>query len=57
MLTPQVRELIMQRAQEHVIKQVARKAGMMTLRESGIELVFNGITTLEEILRVTAPDE
>jgi type II secretory ATPase GspE/PulE/Tfp pilus assembly ATPase PilB-like protein len=30
---------------------------MKTLRESGIELALKGITSIEEILRVTAPDE
>jgi type II secretory ATPase GspE/PulE/Tfp pilus assembly ATPase PilB-like protein len=30
---------------------------MRTLREEGIEGVLEGFTTLEEVLRVTAPDE
>ena len=30
---------------------------MITLREDGLLQVFDGKTTLEEILRVTAPDE
>ncbi|MBM3243230.1 MAG: type II secretion system protein GspE [Candidatus Omnitrophica bacterium] len=52
-----VRELILARAQEHVIKQKARQEGMITLREDGLAQVFDGVTTLEEVLRVTAPDE
>ncbi|MCX5713795.1 MAG: ATPase, T2SS/T4P/T4SS family [Candidatus Omnitrophica bacterium] len=56
-LTPKVRELILARVQEHIIKQEARKEGMRTLRENGLELVYRGITTIEEVLRVTAPDE
>jgi len=55
--TPTIRELILERAQEHVIKRQARKEGMKTLREEGIALALKGITTLEEVLRVTAPDE
>ena len=30
---------------------------MITLREDGLQAVFKGLTSLEEILRVTAPDE
>jgi type IV pilus assembly protein PilB len=57
MLTPAIRELILSRVQEHVIKERARQEGMVTLREDGLLQVFDGKTTLEEILRVTAPDE
>ncbi len=52
-----IRDLILSKAQEHIIKQKAREEGMRTLREDGISQVLKGITTLEEILRVTAPDE
>ncbi|MBN2830921.1 MAG: Flp pilus assembly complex ATPase component TadA [Candidatus Omnitrophica bacterium] len=57
LLSSSVRDLILSRAQEHVIKQKARSEGMITLREDGLLQVFNGLTTLEEVLRVTAPDE
>ncbi len=35
------------------IKQAARKAGMTTLREDAIRKVLAGVTTVEEVLRVT----
>ena len=57
LLSSTVRELILNRAQEHVIKEQARKEGMRTLREEGMQEVYKGITTLEEVLRVSAPDE
>jgi type IV pilus assembly protein PilB len=57
LLNSHIRDLILSRAQEHVIKQQARKDGMKTLREEGLDAVLKGITTLEEVLRVTAPDE
>jgi type II secretory ATPase GspE/PulE/Tfp pilus assembly ATPase PilB-like protein len=57
LLSASVRELIINRAQEHIIKQQARKEGMKTLREDGLEQVLKGLTTIEEVLRVTAPDE
>ncbi len=57
MSTPKIRELILTGGREYIIKQQARNEGMQTLRESGIEAVLNGLTTIEEVLRVTAPDE
>jgi len=57
LLSSRVRELILLRSQEHLIKEQARKEGMHTLREDGLAQVFNGLTTIEEVLRVTAPDE
>ena len=56
-LTPQIREMILNRVQEHVIKQQARKEGMKTLREDGLRAALMGLTTLEEVLRITAADE
>ena len=56
LLTSGVRELILSRAQEHLIKQQARKEGMRTLREDGLTQALKGLTTIEEVLRVTAPD-
>jgi type IV pilus assembly protein PilB len=56
-LTPQIRDMILNRAQEHVIKQRARKEGMKTLREDGLRAALAGLTTLEEVLRITAADE
>ena len=57
LLTSAIRDLILARAQEHIIKEQARKEGMQTLREDGIRAVLQGLTTLEEVVRVTAPDE
>lgn len=56
-LSPKVKELILNRAQEHIIKQTARSEGMSTLREDGISKVRVGITSLEEVLKVTSGDE
>jgi len=57
LLSASIRELILTRAQEYVIKQQARKEGMSTLREQGMQGALEGTTTLEEVLRVTAPDD
>ncbi|MDP1853597.1 MAG: ATPase, T2SS/T4P/T4SS family [Candidatus Omnitrophota bacterium] len=56
-LSPEVKGLIMDRAQDYKIKQLARSLGMKTLREIGVEKVLSGLTTLEEVLKITAVDE
>ena len=38
------------------IKQIARNDGMISLREDGVRKVLAGVTTLEEVLRVTHED-
>ena len=57
LLTAPIRGLILEQPQEHVIKQQARREGMRTLREDGLAAALGGLTTIEEVLRVTAPDE
>jgi len=56
-LTPGIKELILQKVPEMKLKNAARSEGMRTLRENGLAKAIKGITSLEEILRVTAPDE
>jgi type IV pilus assembly protein PilB len=48
-----MRELILEKRPASEIKRVAREEGMTTLRESAIERVRAGITTLREINKVT----
>ncbi|MBF0493578.1 MAG: Flp pilus assembly complex ATPase component TadA [Candidatus Omnitrophica bacterium] len=48
-----IRELLFKGAQELEIEREARKEGMVPLRANGIESVLKGITSLEEILRIT----
>ncbi len=47
-----IRSLINNKASIDCIKEKAIKSGMVTLYESGKELVVNGITTIEELLRI-----
>jgi type IV pilus assembly protein PilB len=56
-LSPAIRGLILDRAQEHMLKHQGRAEGMRTLREEGLNVALKGLTTLEEVVRVTAPDE
>ena len=52
-----LKDMVFERASAAEIKKTARAGGMVTLREAGIRKVRNGVTTLEEILRVTDKDE
>jgi general secretion pathway protein E/type IV pilus assembly protein PilB len=52
----EIRKLVGERTPTHVIKQVAMKAGMRTLRQDGWIKVLRGQTTIEEVLRVTKGD-
>lgn len=56
-LTPKIRELIVNNAQEYQIREAARKEGMVTLREDGFKKALAGITTWEEVLRLTGGDQ
>jgi type II secretory ATPase GspE/PulE/Tfp pilus assembly ATPase PilB-like protein len=53
----EARELIMQRANANMIKATAIKAGMLTLLHNGSQKVLEGVTTAEEVLRVTQDSE
>jgi type IV pilus assembly protein PilB len=51
-LNSELRRLVNSRATEEEIVSVARANGLSTLREQAIELVRQGVTTLEEVTRV-----
>jgi len=52
-----IRQLILTKATAQKIRDVAREKGMTTLREDGWKKVVAGITTVEEVLRVTLSDQ
>jgi general secretion pathway protein E len=49
----EIRDLIIQRRGAHVIRQIALSKGMTTLRQDGLHKALAGVTTLEEVYRVT----
>ncbi len=53
-VTENVRDLIKDKADASAIRKQAVEEGMTTLREDGIEKIKAGVTTAEEVLRVTA---
>jgi type IV pilus assembly protein PilB len=52
-VTEPIRELINQRAPGVVLKQKAIELGMSTLREDGLRCIFEGETSIEEVLKYT----
>ncbi|HWB03623.1 MAG TPA: GspE/PulE family protein [Verrucomicrobiales bacterium] len=48
-----IRDLITEKAPTVVIKQKAVELGMVTLREDGLRNIYNGATTIEEVLKYT----
>jgi type IV pilus assembly protein PilB len=51
-----LRDLILQGASTNVIREEARKRGMRPLRDSGLMGIYDGITTIEEVIRATVVD-
>jgi type IV pilus assembly protein PilB len=52
-VTPEISELILKKASANELKKQAIKQGMITIVEDGFIKAKNGITTIEEVLRVT----
>lgn len=55
-VTEDIQDLIMNSVSAGEIKRAGIQNGMLTLRQVGLMKVSSGLTTLEEALRVTAPD-
>jgi type IV pilus assembly protein PilB len=52
-ITDPIRELVTERASAVVLKEKAIELGMQSLREDGLRNIFEGITTIEEVLKYT----
>ena len=52
-ITDPLRDLISSRAPTVVIRQKAIELGMTTLREDGLRSIYDGITTIEEVVKYT----
>jgi len=55
-INPRVKRLIFEGADMHVLRAEATRQGMRTLRESAVEKLRQGVTTVEEVLSVTLQD-
>jgi len=56
-LNDETRDLIMQHASTNVLRAAARKAGMRLLRENGLAAVYDGLTTIGEVVKETITEE
>ena len=52
-----LRDLILKQASTNVVREEARKRGMRSLRDSGLLDVFDGMTTIEEVVKATAVEQ
>jgi len=52
-----LRDLIMQNASTQQLRNEARKRGMRSLREVGVLAIYEGVTTIEEVVRETIMEE
>lgn len=57
MMDNAIRDLVLKRSSSQQIKQAAISKGMITLRQAGLRKATQGITTIEEVLRVTQKEE
>jgi len=52
-VSKEIRKLIVEKADSDLISQQARKEGMTTMLDDGLNKVIQGVTTIQEVLRVT----
>jgi general secretion pathway protein E len=51
-----IRNMILKKTSAHIIKEQARREGMVTLREDGFDKVSRGVTSISEVVRVTTEE-
>ncbi|MFN3550212.1 MAG: GspE/PulE family protein [Endomicrobiia bacterium] len=56
-INDEIREMILKNASDVEIRQVAIANGMQTLRKSALRKMLAGVTTMEEVLRVTIAEQ
>jgi len=49
----EMRELVMKRASTNVLREAAGKVGMRSLRDNGLAAIYDGITTIDEVVKET----
>jgi type IV pilus assembly protein PilB len=56
-MSDEIRDAIAAEASGDDIRDIARQQGMTTLREAGLKLIFDGLTTIDEIVRETVIED
>ena len=49
----EMRELVMKQASTNLLRNAAQKAGMRLLRDNGLAAIYDGITTIDEVVKET----
>jgi type IV pilus assembly protein PilB len=57
LLDDEMRDQIIKHASTQVLRLEAKRRGMRTLRESGLMAIYDGVTTIEEVVRETIVEE
>ncbi len=57
LLDDDIRDMIIKHASTQVLRAEAKKRGMRTLRQSGLLAIYDGITSIEEVVRETIMEE
>ena len=55
-MTTEIREMTFKGESTEAIRRLARRQGMRTLFEDGMIKALKGLTTIDEVLRITKPD-
>ena len=55
-MTDELRDMVMRNASTEDLREAARRSGMVTLRDSGMESIYSGSSTAEEVIRETILD-
>jgi type IV pilus assembly protein PilB len=53
----EIRDLVMNQASTAVLRAAGQKNGMKLLRENGMKLIYDGITTIDEVVKETIMEE
>ena len=56
-LDDEMRDMIINHKSANVLREAARRAGMRTLREGGLLAIYDGLTTIEEVISQTTVDD
>ena len=56
-LDDDMRDMIVKHASTQVLRAESRKRGMKTLRQAGLMSIYDGVTTIEEVVRETIMEE
>jgi len=52
----EIRDLVMQQASTSVLRAAGQKAGMKLLRDNGLAAIYDGITTIDEVIKETSTE-